>query len=58
LPDHIEVPKSPRKSPYEIDELQEDRAIEAELGVTGGDRAGVECAAAGAEPHDADVAGD
>ena len=32
--------------------------IEAELGVAGGDRAGVERAAAGAEPHDADVARD
>src|SRR5439155_618590 len=47
-----------KKAPYEIDELQEDRAIEAELSVAGGDRAGVERAAAGAEPHDADVARD
>src|SRR6266851_1930054 len=46
------------KAPYEIDELEEDRAIEAELGMAGGNRSFIEAAATGAEPYDADVAGD
>src|SRR6202008_386861 len=47
-----------QKAPNEIDELQEDRAVETELGMTDVNRAGVERAAAGAEPYHADVAGD
>ena len=58
MPDHIDVPKSKRhKAPDEIEELQEYRPVEPEFGMAGGDRALVEGAAAGAEPHHADVAG-
>src|SRR6266576_1107801 len=39
------------KSPHEIDELQEHRAIEPELVMTGLDGALIKSTAAGAEPH-------
>ena len=39
LPDHIDVPKSPlREARDEVEELQQQRAVEAELGVAVGDR--------------------
>ena len=59
LPDHIEMPKSRReKSHDKVDELQDQRTLESELGVTVGDGARIDVAAAGAKADHADVARD
>ena len=59
LPDHIELPRSKRdQAPQEIEKLQDPGPVDADFGVAGGERRGREAGAAGAQPHQADIARD
>ncbi len=59
LPDHIEMPRSPRARPQmKFQNCTQPGPVDADLGMAGGERLGREAGAAGAEPHQADVAWD
>ena len=59
LPDHIEVPKSSvAVAPQEIEELHDQRIVEAELLAGRARRRGIDVRAARSQAHDADVARD